>query len=153
MTFTRPGDTWKVCRLGFHFLIAFATTGLHTQTKPLTDVVVIANLAVNAEVISIDDLRSVFLGTKTSIKDDNRLTPVFERSGPVHNVFLKEYLGKTESAFQIYYRSLVFSGRGAMPTTLASDAEVVAFVEKTHGAIGYVDATALTSGVKRLRVK
>ncbi len=40
-----------------------------------------------------------------------------------------------------------------MPKTLASDAEVMAYVAKTKGAIGYVSAGAALAGVKQLEVK
>ena len=40
-----------------------------------------------------------------------------------------------------------------MPKTVAVDAEVVAYVAKTKGAIGYVSAEASTTGVKVLDVK
>jgi ABC-type phosphate transport system substrate-binding protein len=54
---------------------------------------------------------------------------------------------------QTYYRSLVFTGKASMPKTLAADTEVVAYVAKTKGAIGYVSASAATEGVKTLEVK
>jgi ABC-type phosphate transport system substrate-binding protein len=66
---------------------------------------------------------------------------------------VKEYLGKTDTALQTYYRSLVFTGKASMPKMLGSDAEVAAFVAKTKGAIGYVSASAGASGVKTLEVK
>jgi ABC-type phosphate transport system substrate-binding protein len=47
----------------------------------------------------------------------------------------------------------VSSGKGAMPKMFASDAEVVAYVRNTKGAIGYVSAGAITEGVKVLDVK
>jgi len=40
-----------------------------------------------------------------------------------------------------------------MSKMLASDAEVVAYVTKTKGAIGYVSAAASTDGAKVLAVK
>ena len=40
-----------------------------------------------------------------------------------------------------------------MPKQLASDAEVVAYVARTKGAIAYVSAGASTAGVKTLDVK
>jgi hypothetical protein len=40
-----------------------------------------------------------------------------------------------------------------MPKTLATDAEVVAFVEKTKGAIGHVGAGTSTASAKVLEVK
>ena len=75
------------------------------------------------------------------------------KGGAAHEAFLREYLGKTDSALQTYYRSLVFTGKASMPKTVASDAEVVAFVVKTKGAIGYVSAGAVAPGTKTLEVK
>jgi ABC-type phosphate transport system substrate-binding protein len=79
--------------------------------------------------------------------------PVLEKDGAAHEAFLKEYIGKTDMALETYYRSLVFTGKASMPKTLAADAEVVAYVAKTKGAIGYVSAGAATAGVKTLEVK
>ena len=66
---------------------------------------------------------------------------------------MKEYLSKTDAALQTYYRSLVFTGKASMPKTVATDADVVAYVAKTKGAVGYVSAGAGTAGVKTLEVK
>lgn len=117
------------------------------------DVKVIANPGVGATSVSVDELKGVFLGTKTSLGDGSHVEPVLEKAGPAHDSFVKTYLGKTEAALETYYRSLVFTGKGAMPKTLAGDAEVVAYVAKTKGAIGYVSAGANTSGVKTLQVR
>ena len=117
------------------------------------DIKVIANPGVGASSVSVDDLKGVFLATKTSLGDGSHVEPVLEKGGPVHEAFAKEYLGKTDAALQTYYRSLVFTGKGSMPKTLGSDAEVVAYVAKTKGAIGYVSSGANTAGVKTLEIK
>jgi ABC-type phosphate transport system substrate-binding protein len=103
--------------------------------------------------VSADELKGVFLGTKTSLSDGSHVEPVLLKSGAVHEAFLKEYVGKTDDALNTYYRSLVFTGKGSMPKALASDAEVVSFVEKTKGAIGYVSAGTSTGSAKTLDVK
>ena len=77
---------------------------------------------------------------------------MLSKGGPAHAAFLKEYLGQNDDALQNYYRSLVFTGKGSMPRILHSDAEVVAYVAKTRGAIGYVSSTAPVDGVKTLAV-
>ena len=66
---------------------------------------------------------------------------------------MREYLGKSDAALQAFYRSLVFTGKASMPKTLGSDAEVLAYVAKTKGAVGYVSSDASTAGVKTLEVK
>jgi hypothetical protein len=75
--------------------------------------------------VSVEDLKGVFLATSTSLADGSRVEPVLENS-----------------ALQTYYRSLLFTGKGAMPKAFASDADVVAYVAKTKRAAGYVDAAA-----------
>jgi ABC-type phosphate transport system substrate-binding protein len=118
-----------------------------------SDFQVIANSSLKVSQISSDDLKAVFLVTKTSLADDSHIQPVLLKSGDAHESFVKQYTGKTAIALVTYYRSLVFTGKGAMPKTFASDAEVVAYVRKTRGAIGYVSASASTEGVKILEVK
>jgi hypothetical protein len=85
---------------------------------------------------SASEMKSVFLEEYNSLKDGTHVEPVLEKDGPVHEAFLREYLGGTDDDLQNYYRALVFSGRGSMPKQLGSDAEVVAYVAKTKGSTG-----------------
>jgi hypothetical protein len=117
------------------------------------DLKVIANPSVETSTISPADLKAVFLATKTSLAGGGHVEPVLEKGGPVHEAFVKEYLGKTEAALETYYRSLVFTGKASMPKTVASDADVVSYVSKTKGAIGYVSAGASTASAKVIEVK
>jgi hypothetical protein len=117
------------------------------------DVKMIANSSVGVSAVSADEIKAVFLATKSSLSDGSHVEPVLEKDGPAHEAFLKEFVGKTDAAFETYYRSLVFTGKASMPKTTASDADMVAYVAKTKGAIGYVSASAVTAGVKTLEVK
>jgi TonB family protein len=116
------------------------------------DIKVIANGSVKAEVISATEVKSVFLEEYNSLRDGTHVEPVLEKDGPVHEAFLREYLGGTDDDLQNYYRALVFSGRGSMPKQLGSDAEVVAYVARTKGAIGYVSAETIGEDVKTLTI-
>jgi ABC-type phosphate transport system substrate-binding protein len=136
-----------------HHLIAVAATLGISSLAQAADVKIIANESVGASSVSVEELKGVFLATKSSLSDGSHVTPVLEKDGPVHESFLKDIVGKTDSAFETYYRSLVFTGKASMPKTTASDADMVAYVAKTKGAIGYVSAGAATEGVKTLEVK
>jgi TonB family protein len=113
---------------------------------------VIANPSIKAEAISASEIKSVFLKERNALRDGTHVEPVLSPGGPAHEAFLKEYLGKSADALQNYYSTLVFTGKGAMPKTLHSDEEVVAWVARTRGAIGYVSQTATLDGVKTLAV-
>jgi hypothetical protein len=140
----------KRLRLPIVFAVLCA---LAAPSARAADVKVIANPSVGASSVSADELKGVFLATKTSLSDGSHVEPVLEKDGPTHGAFLKEYLGKTDAALQTYYRSLVFTGKASMPKSLGSDAEVVGYVAKTKGSIGYVSGSAGTAGVKVLDVK
>jgi len=117
-----------------------------------SDVKVIANASVKADTISAADLKRVFLEEKNSLADGSHVEPVLDKDGRVHAAFLQEYLGMSEDDLQAYYRTLVFTGRGSMPKALGSDAEVVAYVARTRGAVGYVSSAASAEGVKALAI-
>jgi hypothetical protein len=119
---------------------------------PASAIKVIAHFSMTVSQVSPDELRGVFLETKISL-DGAHVEPVLLKSGDIHDAFVKRYTGKTAVGLANYYRSLVFTGKGAMPRMFASDAEVVAYVKNTRGAIGFVSAGANTEGVKVLDVK
>jgi TonB family protein len=116
------------------------------------DVKVIANPSVKAGFISMQELRNIFLAESNTLRDGSHVEPVFEREGVVHETFLKDFLKQTNASLQSHYGELVFTGKASMPKSFNSDAEVVAYVARTRGAIGYVGASADTNGVEVLDI-
>src|SRR5579864_772931 len=111
------------------------------------DIKIIANPSVQADSITVTELRSIFLEDKRSLNDGSHIEPVLAKAGIAHEMFLSQYIGKSDDALRTHYRTLVFTGAGAMPKFLDSDAEIVLYVAKTKGAIGYVSGDFLTEGV------
>jgi TonB family protein len=136
--------------------VLLAVAGLMTFVSlhafAAVEVKIIANSSVKADTISADEIKGVFLEERKSLDDGTHVAPVLEKDGPVHKAFLLAYLGRTDDDLLMYYRALVFTGRGSMPEELDSDAEVVAYVARTRGAIGYVSAETGTEGVKTLAI-
>ena len=133
--------------------IALLAAAFCAWNAPAADLKLIANLSVGANSVTADEIKAVFLATRSSLSDGSHVEPVLLKGGPTHEAFLRDYVGKTGTAFETYFRSLVFTGKASMPKELASDADVVAYVAKTRGAVGYVSAGAATAGVKTLEVK
>jgi TonB family protein len=111
------------------------------------DVKIIANPSVQADSITVTELRSIFLEDKRSLNDGSHVEPVLAKSGEAHEAFL-QYIGKSDDALRTHYRSLVFTGTGTMPKFLDSDTEIVNYVAKNKGAIGYVNGDFPTERVK-----
>jgi ABC-type phosphate transport system substrate-binding protein len=131
-------------------LICFLAVG---ASAARAQVAVIANASVGAASVGADELKDVFLGSKTTLSDGSAVEPVLGQAAAAHEDFLKDVVGKSEQALRMHFKSLVFTGKGAMPKSFASDGEIVAYVAKTKGAIGYVSASADAAGVKKIAVK
>ena len=78
------------------------------------DIVLVANKGVQISEITNNDLRAIFMGTRTRFADGSHAVPVTLKGGPVHEVFLKTMSANPEE-FRSEWRKLVFTGQGAMP--------------------------------------
>ncbi len=116
------------------------------------EIVVIANKDVPLTSIGSDVLKNIFLVKKTEWDNGNKISFVTLKSCDTQKAFLKTYLKKTPSQYQRYFRTLVFTGKGKTPRAYSSEAEVVRYVSKTGGAIGYVSSGAETGSVKIITV-
>jgi ABC-type phosphate transport system substrate-binding protein len=101
------------------------------------DVVIIGNQTVPEKPLSTTDVQNIFLGKKTKL-NSTKITFVILKAGEVHERFLKEYLSRTPSQYTKYWKKMVFTGKGKAPKAFATEADLVEYVEKTEGAIGYV---------------
>jgi ABC-type phosphate transport system substrate-binding protein len=114
---------------------------------------VIVNPSVKSADASKAELKDIFSGAASNLKDGSHVTPVLLKTGPANDEFLAAYIGKSDSAFRAGWRSLVFSGQATMPKSLDTDAAVVEFVAHTPGAIGYIAKASPHEGVKVLAIK
>lgn len=137
------------------FVLVAASILLARQTAVAANdsVVVVANNSVPVASIAPDDLREIFLGTQHSLSDGSKVTPVLLKGGPSHEWFLKSYLGKSVEGFRTWWLQIVFTGQGLLPKTFASEAELVAFVGRTKGAIGYATLASVRGNVKCIPVR
>ncbi len=103
--------------------------------------------------ISAKDLERIYANKKRRWPDGARIVPVTLQHGATHQSFLEVYLNKSERQFSIFWKRLLFTGRGVPPTSFASEEEVVAFVAATPGAIGYVSLETRLAGVKPLGIR
>lgn len=133
----------------FLCLVAAAALGAPLAAA---DVQLIANPDVSVSELSAGDVRDIFLGSKTAV-GGGAVEPVFVEAGAAHQLFLKTYLAKSDAALRNHFKALVFTGKGVQPKTFDSDAEVVRYVSRTRGAIGYVSGGADMSAVKKIQVK
>ena len=65
-----------------------------------------------------------------------------------HRKFYKSVVKKSDSAVNRYWAKLKYTGKGKPPKKFSSSAEVIQWVSRTEGAIGYIDGKSLNKSVK-----
>jgi len=117
-----------------------------------SDIKVIANSSVTADFISAGELKRIYLLQTRKLKDGSVVEPVLQKRGAVHDAFARQFLDRDGEEIRTYYHGVVFTGKGSMPREVNSDAEMVSYVARSRGAIGYVSGGANIDGVKLLAV-
>jgi ABC-type phosphate transport system substrate-binding protein len=98
------------------------------------------------------DIKQIFLGKKTTWPNDRTIDIIIQEDSDAHAGFTQEILGKTSQQFMIYWKKMLFTGKGLLPRSVRTDAEVKAFIASNPDAIGYILPDALDDTVKKLEV-
>lgn len=110
---------------------------------------IIANHSVGVGSLSAKAASDLFLKKTTKWDNGAPVVPVDQvESAAVRDEFSRAVHGRQAAAVKSYWNQQIFSGREVPPVEKRSDAEVLAFVRSTAGAVGYVSATAPTDGVR-----
>ena len=117
------------------------------------DVMVITNKDVPESNVSQQDIKDIFLGKKTKWSNSSSIHFVLVKDPAIHEAFVKNYLQKSPSQFQNYWKNMVFTGEGKTPTSFETTQELIEFVAKTPGAVGYIDSSSTAVNVKTLKVE
>jgi ABC-type phosphate transport system substrate-binding protein len=114
------------------------------------EVVVICNKSVPADSLSKDEIKKIYLGKKTAWDNGQKINFVTLKAKEVHDLFLKEIINKTATQFKTYWKKMVFTGKGTIPKDFDTEANLIAYVAATEGAIGYISSGTKADGVKRI---
>ncbi|MDJ0835381.1 MAG: substrate-binding domain-containing protein [Acidobacteriota bacterium] len=125
----------------------FCTVLLSNLPLAAQDVVMIINPGNETQSLTTKDLQKIYMNKRSRWSSGDHIVSVTLESGAVHESFLRKYLRKDKRQFSTFWKRLLFTGKGVPPTSFANEEEVVAFVAKTPGAIGYVSAKANLKGV------
>jgi ABC-type phosphate transport system substrate-binding protein len=135
----------------------FMTTSLilcMSSISAAQDFKVVAHPSVKVDSISRAELSRIFLKKQAKWPDGTAAVPVdLPITSEVRDSFSKAIHQKGTSAIDAYWQKQIFSGRDVPPVTKANDSDVIAYVRANAGAVGYVSASAATTGVKAIDVR
>jgi hypothetical protein len=121
-------------------VLAVAALLASTPASSLADGVVIANPGLN---LSAGDVRDVFTGEK-QLAGSIRLVPIDNAAAQAD--FLAKVLKMDATKYQTTWTKKSFRDGVTAPAVKATDAEVVEFVKRSPGGVGYISGGA-PSGV------
>jgi hypothetical protein len=141
--------------LALAMILGLSTVPVLTPTtQAATGFKLIANPSVDVQALSRAALVQIFTKKSEKWPDGSRVIPVDQPVGSAaREAFSESVHGKSSAVVDAFWQRQVFSGRALPPLTKAGDDEVLTYVRVTPGAIGYVSASASTSGVNLIEVK
>jgi ABC-type phosphate transport system substrate-binding protein len=131
-------------------IIAFALVN-PVSAQPET-IYVFANINVPDSALAQGEIQNIYLGKKDKWSDNQKINFTALSSGQCHEAFIKQYVKRTDFQFQNYWKQQIFTGKGQPPRGFASEAELIDYVSRTAGAIGYSCTMPDTGKVKMLTI-
>jgi hypothetical protein len=147
MTMYHPSPLTR--RLVLLAMLMVSIVSTRTQAADL----VIANKDCGFEKIDQESLKSLFLGKKRTLPNGIHANIIIQSPGTVNESFLRDYIGESPSQFQTYWKRLVFTGEGKMPTAVANDVDAIDTVAKDKSALSYIDAGTPHDAVKVITIE
>ena len=139
----------------FLFFLAGALGGEAATSEVLVDFRVIVHASNPVESLPREDVAKMFRLQIRRWRDwpgEPRVEPVDQKlSAAVRVSFTRQVHGQRLQRVQSFWHRKLFSGRGVPPPTRDTDEEVIQFVSRMEGGIGYIEAaTPLPKTVKEL---
>lgn len=102
--------------------------------------------------LSRDDMKNILLGNKTKWDDGGNIKLVVLYGGAAHESVIQSFTSRSADQFGKYWKKMVFTGKGTAPEVFKTEDELVAYVAKTPGSIGYVSVGVTMSGVTVIKI-
>ena len=113
------------------------------------EIAVIVNSGSKVDKLSKSEVSRIFLGKLKRLPSGVKAVPVDLKDGNKRRAeFYKQVVGKNAIQLKSYWSTRIFSGKGTPPLELGNSEDVVTWVAKNPGGIGYVDAGAISGDVK-----
>lgn len=144
----------RILTLLFVFLAAFGGHGAIVNADGWAAFHVIVNPDNATSAIERKFLAEAFLKKVTRWPDDELIRPVdLESSAAARRAFSDDVLKRSVAAVKSYWQQMVFSGGGVPPLELDNEGDVVKFVLRNRGAVGYVSGGVNLQGAKIVTVR
>jgi len=128
---------------------------LSVSWKDNSSLVVIVNSHNSTDKLTKSEVKLIYLRkiTKRWNSINKNIVPVDRKDSPdIRKDFLNTVLGMTDDELERYFTEQTYKYEDLPPIQLSSDAEVIDFVGKNIGAIGYVSINSVSSDNSSVKV-
>jgi ABC-type phosphate transport system substrate-binding protein len=106
----------------------------------VADLVVVVNANSGVERLSQDEIVNIFLGRYRQLPSGLSALPIDQPANqPLKAQFYRKLVNKDLAEINAYWARLTFSGKTSPPRQAANTGEVVPWIVRTPGAIGYIE--------------
>lgn len=133
--------------------VVFASIVILSGTVHAGDLAIIANRDVPQAVLTKKEIMEIYLGKRIKWPDHSNIKFSISADMGLHKSFLEKYVERTVNQFHAYWINMLFTGQGVPPKPLDSDKEIIDFVSRTGGAIGYISGSAESANIKTIIVE
>ena len=117
-------------------------------------IAVVVNQGNEIKSVTLQSLQDIYAGNKVSWKNNHKIFPVSMKSSlELSQSFFEKALGKSPREMRRAWIRLALSGASAPPKVVGSEAEVLLYIAKNEGAIGFVGVDKVNDSVKVLAVQ
>lgn len=116
------------------------------------DYVIVVHKNVQETSVKRANVEKIFLGKKSRWSDGTKIVPVNLKQGKTYDAFIEQVIQKSTNAYMNYWRKMIFTGKGVMPVSFPEEADVLEYIGRTEGAIGYVSSSAISATHENVKV-
>jgi ABC-type phosphate transport system substrate-binding protein len=109
---------------------------LSTPVQSAEPIAIIVNENSPLTHISRTEVKEIYLG-EIRFLEGMRITPVHLPEGPIKDSFLSSVIGRTSKAYKLHWTKKVFQEGLSIPPVKVDPGEIIEWVGKEPGAIGY----------------
>lgn len=139
----------KIIFIGMFFSV------LTGYADPGADVVVVVSQKSNLTSISSSELKLLYYKKIRQIGDKSNIEPRDQAEGEVKQAFYQTFFGRSTDEIKNFWMIQVFRGREGPPRFVGSenDRAMISWLEKNPNAIGYINRSQVSSGVRIIDIK
>ncbi len=139
----------KLKKIKFRFLCLLAGLALLMPLTVAAELAVIVNPESGVKQLSKSQVINIFLGRHRELPGKIRALPIdLQANNNEKTFFYRALVNREPDQMAAYWARLVFAGSTQPPMQVTSEADVMRFVSKIKGGIGYVDQQRVDERVR-----